>query len=348
MKVFQIILQVVIWAFSFYVLAPEPIGLAQFKVENIFQPEHTLFFLSYGILLNIVLVYSYAHIALPPYSNNKSIQYFFLINLAYLIGFTLLESLMDFGYQHYVYEHYNYENYSPNSFLSWVYPNIIINGLALTGANLYGFSFAFVREQNLRMELEKEKLEAELSVLKHQVNPHFLFNVLNSLYGLSLKNDDEETGNAIMQLSEMMRYMLYEATDNKVALKREIDYLKNYIELQRLRLNEQTKINFIIEGEAGEKEIAPLMMIPFIENAVKHGVSTVFPSEIDIFIEIGEKNLFMLVKNPIHPRKGTLKNSGGIGLENVHKRLNLFYPQSHQLSIEDDGKIYEVSLTLAL
>ncbi|MCI4667791.1 MAG: histidine kinase [Bacteroidia bacterium] len=347
MRIFQVLLQVAIWLFAFYVMAPEPYGWEVFKLEEMFRSEHIMGFLLYGFALNIILVYSYAHLALPPYSINKSIQYFFLINLLYLTGFTLLESYMDFSYQHYIYSKYPYD--APlTSYPGWVYTNLIVNALFLVGANLYGFSFAFIKEQNIRRRLEKEKLEAELSALKHQVNPHFLFNVLNSLYGLSLKNDDEETGNAIMQLSEMMRYMLYEANGDKVSLNKEIDYLKNYIELQRLRVNKDTKLQFIVEGEPGNKEIAPLIMIPFVENACKHGVSTVFPSEIDIFIEIGERNLFFMVKNPIHPRNGRLNEVGGIGLKNVHKRLELFYPQSHQLSINDDGKTYEVSLRLTL
>lgn len=348
MRLFQIILQVVLWAFSFYVMAPEPIGYGRYSLDEIFRQEHILPFLSYGFILNIILFYSYAHLALPPYSNSKSLRYFFLVNVGYLLGFTLLESTLDILYQDYIYTNYDYQGRPIKGFLSWAYGNLVMNWTVLLVANLYGFSFAFLREQNLRRQLEKEKLEAELSALKHQVNPHFLFNVLNSIYGLSLKNNDEETGDAIMQLSEMMRYMLYEANGDYVPLKRELDYLTNYIELQRLRLNDQTKIRFIVEGEAREREIAPMMMIPFVENACKHGVSTVFPSEIDIFIKISEDKLFMLVKNPIHPRNGRLDERGGIGLANVYKRLQLFYPNSHQLSIQEDGKFYEVSLILTL
>ncbi len=335
------------WAFAFYVMAPAPLGWGKFEVD-IFRPEHTLVFLSYGFLFNILLVYTYAHLALPPYFNKKSFAYFFLINIAFLAGFTLLESSIDYLYQGEVYARHGYEKARTN-YGGWVLTNAIINGLALVGANFYGFSFAYIKEQRLRRRLEKEKLSAELSALKHQVNPHFLFNVLNSLYSLSIKNDDEETARGITQLSEMMRYMLYEANGDKVPLKRELDYLSNYIELQRLRLNEQTRIRYEVYGEVAQRQIAPMILIPFIENACKHGVSTVFPSEIHIFIEIGNDSLFLLVRNPKHPRTGRLRvEEGGIGLQNVEKRLQLYYPQAHKLVIEEDEKTYEVSLSLNL
>ncbi|MEO0897509.1 MAG: histidine kinase [Bacteroidota bacterium] len=348
MKVFQGFLHIAVWGIAYYFLAPEPVGLGLFKVP-FFNNFHTLPFFSYGVLLNLIMVYTYAHLALPPYFVKKSYQYFAVINFSFLVGFVLLESGMDYFYMKYIYANFEYADERLTSFADWITANLIVSSLTIIGANFYGFSFAWIREQTLRGQLEQEKLKAELSALKHQVNPHFLFNVLNSLYGLSLKNDDEETAKGIMQLSEMMRYILYEANDDKVRLDKELIYLKNYISLQKLRLNKETEIEFTIEGESNDKLIAPMILIPFVENACKHGVSTVFASEIYIFIKIEGNTLYLNVRNPIHPKNEKLKqDAGGIGLKNVEKRLDLYYPQSHNLSIDDDGKEYSVQLILAI
>ena len=195
----------------------------------------------------------------------------------------------------------------------------------------------------------RQKLQAELSALKHQVNPHFLFNILNGLYGLAFKNDDEPTAEGIAKLSQLMRYMLYESNGTYVPLSKEIEYINNYIDLQKIRTNGTTEIQFSVFGEIEGKQVAPMMFIPFIENAFKHGISTVQPSSINIFMDVEDKALTFKVSNPIHVSPFKHRDSvGGIGLNNVIKRLDLLYKGTYNLIVDDSEDQFKVELTLAL
>jgi len=194
-------------------------------------------------------------------------------------------------------------------------------------------------------QAEEEKKAAELSVLKARINPHFLFNTLNSIYALALEKSDEAPG-AIVRLSEMMRYVLHEATKEWVPLEKEIAYLENYIGLQRTRFDGAVQPAFSVAGRPEGKKIAPLILIPFIENAFKHGVNAEENSEIRIEIVIGERELQLQVFN----NKVTVKQPdpipSGMGIENTRRRLNILYPGFHTLRIVDAPADFSVTLTL--
>jgi LytS/YehU family sensor histidine kinase len=178
------------------------------------------------------------------------------------------------------------------------------------------------------------------------VNPHFLFNILNNICSLARKKSDE-TENAIIKLSQIMRYMLQDSKDEKVSLEKEVEYLQSYIELQRLRLPEAVKIDFAIDGRPEMYSIEPLLLIPFIENAFKHGVSYQDSSEITIRLVCREHSIFFTVGNHIAKRMGDgIEQGSGIGLKNVTRRLELLYPGKHQLQISDDGHQYNVELDI--
>jgi len=211
----------------------------------------------------------------------------------------------------------------------------------------WGLTTNWFRGEKERKELENKRLAAELSFLRMQINPHFLFNSLNSIYSLSLKKSDD-TPEAVLQLSELMRYMLYEREDDqhKVALEKEIDYLQNYIGLQHIRFRNQLHVDFRMEGDITGKKIVPLLLVPFVENGFKHGVlsDTSSPLQIHLIIE-GERLLFS-VKN-----KKSIENKdhvGGVGLENVKKRLAILYPGKYQLTISNDNEFYQSDLILLL
>ena len=194
--------------------------------------------------------------------------------------------------------------------------------------------------------LENEKLTAELGFLKSQIHPHFLFNTLNNICSLARKKSDQ-TENALIKLSEFMRYMMDESKEDKVPLSKEIEYLKNYIELQRLRFTEGVKIDFKVIGDPAPVMIEPLLLIPFVENAFKHGISTKEESKIWIDLNISRDKLIFIVENQIHPYLGeNLPDEHGIGLRNVKRRLELLYPGSHDLTITDDNNIYKVVLEI--
>ncbi|WP_420387673.1 sensor histidine kinase [Roseivirga sp.] len=195
-------------------------------------------------------------------------------------------------------------------------------------------------------QVEKEKLSIELNSLKSQVNPHFLFNSLNSIYSLALSRS-EQTADTVLELSNLLRYMLYEVSEEKVELAKEVEMLENYIELQKLRADDSTQVTFEVKGALDEVKIAPLLFFPLIENAFKHGVKGVSDSGfIKISLEVDRHISFSISNN-----KGIIDDMeqgkyGGIGLENVRRRLELIYPAKHELDIHDSEQIFEVKLTL--
>lgn len=193
--------------------------------------------------------------------------------------------------------------------------------------------------------IEVQKVNSELSFLKTQLNPHFLFNSLNSIYSLAHKQS-KDTTNAIVILSELMRYMIYEATEELVPLQKEVEYIKNYISLQLLRLKDSSGIKVNIHGNLNYK-IEPLLLISFIENAFKYGTDFQGNTIITIKIGVEEDILNLHVYNVCFSQKPKDKNSG-IGLENIKNRLNLLYKNNYSLEINSHKKSYEVNLTLKL
>jgi hypothetical protein len=199
-------------------------------------------------------------------------------------------------------------------------------------------------EQN-RKETENEKLNTELSFLKSQVNPHFFFNTLNNIYSLAIVRS-EKTAPAVMKLSSIMRYILSETDQNLAPLQNEVDFLHNYIDLQQVRLTDKVSIDFLIEGNTGELLIAPLIFIPFVENAFKYGVSTIEQSNIIIHIKSNGTTIEFYSKNLIVQSVNNLMENTGIGINNVKRRLALLYPNKHQLTTEIVNGYYIVNLTI--
>lgn len=193
---------------------------------------------------------------------------------------------------------------------------------------------------------------ANVDLLRSQINPHFLFNALNTLYGTALQENADRTGEGIQKLGDMMRFMLQENVQEQISLTREVDYLDNYIALQKLRT--QTSPDILIQTEIEEQlnglQIAPMLLIPFVENAFKHGISLRNPSHIKITLNTKGNELFFDVYNSTHakPDNDPEQNKSGIGLENVRQRLQLVYPGRHELVIRESAKEFFVHLTLHL
>jgi hypothetical protein len=192
---------------------------------------------------------------------------------------------------------------------------------------------------------EEEKLTAELAYLKAQINPHFLFNTLNSIYSMALGRS-EQTAGAIVQLSSMMRYVLVEAGKDKVGLEKELTYLTDYIQLQQTRFEGSLRVVMEIKGEPKGKAIYPLLLIPFVENAFKYGVNPEQPSTIGIHIDIGEHDIrFKVCNNKV--ARAPSDGPGGLGISNTRRRLQLLYPGQHSLVIEDERNTFTVLLNLS-
>jgi len=221
---------------------------------------------------------------------------------------------------------------------------LFINHHLFQFLGVFTFSLLLKIRERLK-QTETEKANAELSYLKAQINPHFLFNTLNSIYSLAiLKN--EKTADAVVKLSDMMRYVLNDSNANFVDLEKELSYISNYIELQRMRLTPNVKLSYLCEGNIYDKKIAPLVLIPFIENAFKHGVNSEENSDIDIKITITDSNLTLNVKNNCVSTNNNTLNKSGLGIENTKQRLNLLYPKSHVLNIREQNNYFIVSLSL--
>ncbi len=201
-----------------------------------------------------------------------------------------------------------------------------------------------------KIELQHKNTESELNFLKSQINPHFLFNTLNNLYALTLKKSDQAP-EVVLKLSEMMRYMLYECNEERVPLRKEVNYLENYLELEKLRQKKNIKIDFLISGMIKDQKIAPLLFIPFLENSFKHGLNNQLgDGYVKILLKILEDEIHFSIDNSKVETapKPTGKKSGGIGLVNVRRRLNLVYPNSHELSVKDSPTNYYVDLKIKL
>ncbi|WP_259014683.1 sensor histidine kinase [Emticicia fluvialis] len=199
-----------------------------------------------------------------------------------------------------------------------------------------------------KKEVENEKLVTELRFLKAQINPHFLFNTLNNLYSLAFSNSPNTT-EVIAKLSKMMRYMLYDSNHAQVPLTKEIEYIENYISLEKLRLNQQIPIDFIVEGNTSQVMIVPLVLITFLENAFKHGVNGNDPSSwVKVLLQIEGNTCIYTVENSRLHSINTIKESSGIGLQNLRRRLELSYPGKHKLSVENKNKMHSIQLKIDL
>lgn len=213
--------------------------------------------------------------------------------------------------------------------------------------------FARNNEELFVLKKELGQTEANMDLLRSQINPHFLFNALNTLYGLAINEKAERTSEAIEKLGSMMRFMLQENVQERTSLVRDIEYLNNYIALQRLRtdINPNIKIQTTIQQEViPAVQIAPMLLIPFIENAFKHGISLREESHIRISLEFKNNTLYFDVFNTKHARSENdpEKNSNGIGLMNVKQRLQLIYAGKHELVIRETRHDYFVHLVITL
>ncbi len=234
------------------------------------------------------------------------------------------------------------------SFARMIKHNLPTFMLTLAVGMLYRMSRDRIREEERLHQTQEESLKTELSFLRSQISPHFVFNVLNNIVAMvRLKHENlEET---VIKLSSLMQYMLYEADDEKVLLKREAEYLQSYIDLQQQRFGSKVKISTQISLSDEWHEIEPMLLIPFVENAFKHGVGMIENPQIDIELRTEDKILYFSVKNKFNEDLSEVKDkTSGIGLANVSRRLNLLYAKEHGLKIKSENGWFEISLQLNL
>ena len=218
--------------------------------------------------------------------------------------------------------------------------------ILMFGANLgMKLYFRSRKDQKKLLELEKKSLEHQLEYLRYQINPHFFMNTLNNIHAL-VDIDPAKAQETILELSKMMRFVLYEGDKQGVSLTREFEFIRTYIKLMRLRYSDKVKITIDLPTEAPDKNIPPLMLISFVENAFKHGISYQHESFIDVKVEVEQEHLHFLCSNSKADKPN--KEKGGVGLTNVKQRLNLLYDNRYTLNIQDTQNIYTVELILPL
>jgi Histidine kinase len=337
-------------------LALSFIPLFQGKTKTLFNPLAAREFLGYGILL-LIFYFNYFILVPKLYFYKKYVLYFLAIAFIYL-GFRNSTSFI-IGQNDLLHRPPQsklegkkmpppppFDNPSPQHSPPKGDMFIDVNQKIFPFLVVVFFSL-MLRISSRWRQTEREKMNAELAYLKAQINPHFLFNTLNSIYSLAIMKSDE-TPTAVVKLSGMMRYVLSESANEFVSLEKEIIYVINYVDLQKIRFGESIFLEFTVNGVTNGKRIAPLMLIPFIENAFKHGVNAEEESVIKINIDIAESSLFLSVFNKKVTVHISEENKSGLGVENTKNRLELLYPSKHKLMIYDTKAAYLVELSLKL
>lgn len=300
-----------------------------------------------GILIIPIILLAYVNglVLLPIlFSKKRFASYFASIILATLIFSTLVYTLFEI-------------------FLGLIYPSFIFVSIfgffdliflgttTITISSLLYFTISWFNSEQQRKQMAillQQKSDAELKLLKSQLNPHFLFNTLNSIYALVLRKSDS-AADALIQLSDIIRYMVYETGSSRILLSRELEVLHAYVELQRMRLNSDTKVLYQQNGNPDSKQIAPMLLFPFVENAFKHGTKSAIKNAfVHISIDLTEDCVKLYIQNC----KRNIPNDGtevsGIGLNNVKQLLELTYPNNYKLKIVDKQNTFSINLTINL
>lgn len=331
MKSKRILLVIQIIAWLVFIIFP---AFLFSTIKPVFFSQKLNTALSGIVLLHVLLIIFYYFnyfYAIPKFYFTKKYRTYFSLLFAILL-FMLLVMEADPKFNPF------FDSPTPQG------PILFIFSVAVRFITITLLSLGIASYNRLKL-IEEEKLKAELSYLRAQINPHFLFNTLNSIYALSVQKSDN-TPESITKLSSIMRYSITDAAQDLVSLDKELNYITAYIELEKLRITDKVKLNYSITGETAGKQIAPLIFIPFVENAFKYGVSTRENSEISVSIAVSDKTLMIHVKNTIIRTDN--KNKLGLGIENTKKRLHLIYPGKHKLAINNGDKEFEVQLELTL
>jgi hypothetical protein len=289
----------------------------------------------------ILFSYPLVYYAIPQLLLKGRIVQFFLLTLAWgAVGLYI-----DQGYRGYVLiplqEAMGLDNILPRGPLAFCY---LCMTTSAASPMLIKFFKLWTVKQREWLSVQQEKITAELRLLKAQVHPHFLFNTLNNIYAFSLEGSPK-TPEMILKLSSLLSYMLYDCRSDEVRLEKEIEIMKNYIDLERERYGNSIDISWNVEGDIKDRFISPLMMLPFLENAFKHGTSEQIEKSW-ISVDITARHDLIRFKIANSKNESATYNPHGIGINNIKKRLELLYPGHHELKMNDEGHFYVVSMEL--
>lgn len=336
-SVFPLLIHLLFWAAFFllplFFFTPPPVKVIQISLEKI---PYTITLTN---ILTAAVFYINYYFFIPHYVFKKKYAAFSLLLVVTVIVYLLIpaacnEILQKLGI-----------NISFENSLSLPIGPITMIALALSLSSILRITNEWKLARAAKDAMEKEKNTAEIALLKNQINPHFLFNTLNGIYAMSLKKSDH-TPSAIIKLSNMMRYVLYESEHDSVPLTKEIKYIEAYIELQQLRINEKNIVHFEVTGDSDSFFIAPMLLIPFVENAFKYGICADTPTETLMKIECFNNTLHFYSRNSKFIKHNNLHK--GIGIANVKRRLELFYEGDYMLDIKETENQFIVQLEIKL
>ena len=339
--IWLLIAQLGVWAVILFAMP-----LATYLSTQDLSATKTSFFVVWGLFQSPLVIYFLNFYVLGPCLFFKRRYWWFtLLNLVLIIGLNIQFFYVFFNRNNLP----NMPEMSPNmwigffsGFLMFLVLNCMVAAIALAIRHV-------IRTRQIKQQLKDEKAkntEAELAWLKNQINPHFLFNTLNNISSLT-QIDPDAAQDAIEQLSDLLRYAMYETNKKTVPIQGEVEFMRNYISLMKLRCNEKTTVNYQLSIVNYQLEVAPLLFISLIENAFKHGVSSSRPSKIDIRLEQTDDRLVFTCDNTNYPKDDADRSGSGIGLENTRRRLDLMYADRYTWEQSLQGDIYHVRITLS-
>jgi two-component system LytT family sensor kinase len=337
----EIIFHILIWGIGYFLILYGTSTIGDFRKDT--GPYWIP--LLFGMLMNQTVFYTTAFYLVPKFLRLKKTKKLIILIAVGLIAISLVESFVDYSYL------VNFFSSESESFIVYFSYNIFVGFIILLVALSYALFKYWMQNEKMKRILLEEKLSTEMAFLKSRINPHFLFNVLNSFYAKSLKHNVPELADGIAKLAELMRYMVYETNEDKVVLDKEIHHLKNFIQVYQLRIAEEDDvfINFAMKGNVKAVKISPMLLIPFVENAIKHGIEPNTKSVIDISLEVRQNELLFKVSNTIHKAmNGIADESSGFGLDNLKKRLSILYPNVHTLETREENGYFRSFLSLQL
>jgi len=340
----RIVYHSIFWVFAFTFWLFTMFVASNFK--NVLKLEPVLMTLVFNLCFAFA-VYSNLYLLLPYlFKRQKFLLY--VISLlgivsicAFVIDFLLVYPLNSFVKGENFFEDITFVVWFNFAFFTLIYVGIT------SFLSLMREWFVLQKVSDQFKDIEREKLEAELKALKSQINPHFLFNTLNNLYSLTLDKSDKAPG-MVLQLSDLMRYILYECNERYVLLEKELGFVKNYLDLQKIRFDDAIPVKLEVKGSAGQHQVAPLLFEPLIENAFKHGAyAKNNHGFVNILFNFEENNkLELCIENRYQEDWQSRNSDNGIGIKNVMRRLELIYPDKHQLEIRKEGDLFRVNLMI--
>lgn len=339
-KVFRILLHIGFWVLY--------LSLPFMQLEGTAFSRNWYALVTFINVVYAVFYYAFAYFIVPRFFRTKTLHYFAGSTVAlYIIFIYIAKTIEKFAIGNYSFNETDIaainESLSRKPYdLVYLIQVVFVTAIPMS----IKFLRSFHKLQAEKSNLEKINTSLELNFLKSQLNPHFLFNSLNNIYALALQKN-EKAPDMIIKLSDLMRYILYECNVDKNDLAKEVAFMQDYIDLEKIRHGENVDISFTIHGPLEGKKIPPLLLIPFVENAFKHGVNAQFGRcWVTFELQLTERGLIFKSENnkPMNGASVPTSKVGGIGIENVKKRLELTYPKKHTLQVKQQEQVFQVEL----